>query len=56
MQRQDKPPVLIYTFIFFLKNLNPVAHNIFNSQVAFKIRFLSIPGSVKIFEKQNGEL
>lgn len=43
MQRQDKPPVLIYTFVFSLKNLNPVAHNIFKSQVAFKMRFLSIP-------------
>lgn len=46
MQRQDNPLVLLYTFIYSPKDLNSVAHNyrvIFNSQVAFKSRLLSIP-------------
>lgn len=46
IQRQDVPLALLYCFLYSPRDLSPVAYNysiIFNSQVAFKMRFLSIP-------------
>lgn len=58
MQRQDKPLVLLYTFIYSPKDLNSVAHNyrvILIPRLLLKVDLYLFPGSVQIFEKQNRE-